>query len=575
MIMMSPFAHERRSRYYQSMTQQTSKLTIVSAQMNPVVGAIETNLDQARVAVLWARSYKADILVLGELYILGYPPEDLVRKPAAVKDCMDAVKALALDTAGGDMAIIVGTPWLSADQKLHNGVAVLADGKVQDVRFKHELPNYAVFDEKRVFDQGPLPSPVIVKGVAIGLPVCEDIWFEAVTRNLKAMGAQMLIVPNGSPYRRPVREERLACARARVEETGLPLIYVNQVGGQDELCFDGGSFALSHRGEIVQSLPNFTEDLAVSRWEKQGDNWICVEAKKVEQLVGLPADYAAMVLALRDYVDKNKFPGVLLGLSGGIDSGLSAAVAADALGPERVRCVMMPSRYTSQDSLDDAADNAKRLGVPYDIIPIEPAVEAFGAMLEPIFKDTKPGIAEENVQSRTRAVVLMALSNKLGHMVLTTGNKSEMAVGYATLYGDMCGGYNALKDLYKMEVYALAAWRNANTSAVGLGCAGEVIPQRIIDKAPSAELRENQKDQDSLPPYPALDDMLHAFVEEEQEIEAVVARGHDLETVQRIQNLLYVAEYKRRQAPPGVKIGTRNFGRDRRYPITNRYRDKI
>jgi NAD+ synthase len=557
------------------MTEITNKLTIVSAQMNPIVGAIETNLDQARVAVLWARSYKADVLVLPELYVLGYPPEDLVRKPAAVKDCMEAIATLALDTKAGDMAIIVGTPWQS-EAGLFNAVAVLANGAVADVRFKHELPNYAVFDEKRVFDAGPIPSPVTIKGVKIGLPICEDIWFDRVTTGLKAAGAEMLIVPNGSPYRRPVREERLACARARVAETGLPLIYVNQIGGQDELCFDGGSFALSATGEIVQSLPNFTEDLSVARWEKAQDGaWVCVEAKVAEQMVGLPADYAAMVLALRDYVDKNKFPGVLLGLSGGIDSGLSAAVATDALGAERVRCVMMPSRYTSRDSLDDAADNAKRLGVPYDIVAIEPAVEAFGAMLEPVFKGTTPGVAEENIQSRTRAVILMALSNKLGHMVLTTGNKSEMAVGYATLYGDMCGGYNALKDLYKMEVYALSEWRNANVIAIGLGPTGEVIPQRIIDKAPSAELRENQTDQDSLPPYPALDDMLHAFVEEEEEIEDVIARGHDPATVQRIQNLLYVAEYKRRQAPPGVKIGTRNFGRDRRYPITNRYRDKI
>jgi NAD+ synthase len=556
------------------MTAPTHKLTIVSAQMNPVVGAIESNLDQARIAVLWARSYKADILVLGELYILGYPPEDLVRKPAAVKDCMDAIAILALDTKGGDMAIIVGTPW-QTEAGLFNAVAVLANGVVENVRFKHELPNYAVFDEKRVFDIGPIPAPVMIKGVSIGLPICEDIWFDRVTSGLKASGAEMLIVPNGSPYRRPVREERFACARARVAETGLPMIYVNQVGGQDELCFDGGSFALSSKGEIVQSLPNFTEDMSVSRWEKTDGTWVCVSAKVADQMVGLAADYAAMVLALRDYVDKNKFPGVLLGLSGGIDSGLSAAVAADALGSDRVRCVMMPSRYTSQDSLDDAADNAKRLGVPYDIIAIEPAVEAFGAMLEPMFKGTTPGIAEENIQSRTRAVILMALSNKLGHMVLTTGNKSEMAVGYATLYGDMCGGYNALKDLYKMEVYALSAWRNANTSAIGLGPSGEVIPQRIIDKAPSAELRENQKDQDSLPPYSALDDMLRAFVEEEEEIEDVVARGHDMAIVQRIQNLLYVAEYKRRQAPPGVKIGTRNFGRDRRYPITNKYRDKV
>lgn len=556
------------------MATPTTQLTIVSAQMNPVVGAIDANLDQARLAILWARSYKADILVLGELYILGYPPEDLVRKPAAVKDCMDAIKTLALDTKAGDMAIIVGTPWRT-DAGLFNAVAVLSDGVVAEVRFKHELPNYAVFDEKRVFDAGPIPSPVTIKGVKIGLPICEDIWFDRVTAGLKSAGAELLIVPNGSPYRRPVREERLACARARVAETGVPMIYVNQVGGQDELCFDGGSFALSHTGEMVQSLPNFTEDLSVSRWKKKGNNWVCVEAKMAEQMVGLAADYAAMVLALRDYVDKNKFPGVLLGLSGGIDSGLSAAVSADALGPDRVRCVMMPSRYTSQDSLDDAADNAKRLGVPYDIVAIEPAVEAFGTMLGPLFEGTTPGVAEENIQSRTRAVILMALSNKLGHMVLTTGNKSEMAVGYATLYGDMCGGYNALKDLYKMEVYALSAWRNTNTSAIGLGPKGEVIPQRIIDKAPSAELRENQTDQDSLPPYPALDDMLHAFVEEEEEIEDVVSRGHDLATVQRIQNLLYVAEYKRRQAPPGVKIGTRNFGRDRRYPITNRYRDKV
>jgi NAD+ synthase len=556
------------------MTQAATHLTIVSAQMNPIVGAIEHNLDQARVAMLWARSHKADILVLGELYILGYPPEDLVRKPAAVKDCMDAVTTLARDTNAGDMVILVGTPW-QTQEGLFNAVAVLANGVVSEVRFKHELPNYAVFDEKRVFDAGPIPEPVSIKGVKIGLPICEDIWFDRVTAGLKAAGAEMFIVPNGSPYRRPVRDERLACARARVAETGLPLIYVNQVGGQDELCFDGGSFALSANGSLVQSLPNFTEDLAVSRWEKQSETWVCTQATLSEQMVGLPADYAAMVLALRDYVDKNKFPGVLLGLSGGIDSGLSAAVATDALGAERVRCVMMPSRYTSADSLDDAAENAKRLGVPYEIISIEPAVGAFSQMLAPAFADTQPGIAEENIQSRTRAVILMALSNKFGHMVLTTGNKSEMAVGYATLYGDMCGGYNALKDLYKMEVYALAAWRNANTSTIGLGPAGEMIPQRIIDKAPSAELRENQRDQDSLPPYPALDDMLHAFVEEEEEIEDVVARGHDLATVQRIQNLLYVAEYKRRQAPPGVKIGTRNFGRDRRYPITNRYRDKL
>ena len=555
------------------MSQTQTKLHILSAQLNPIVGDVWGNLAKAKACLSEALSRGADLLVFTELFLIGYPPEDLVLKPAAVKDCREATEALARLTAGTALTVIIGTPWRNEDG-LFNAVAILYDGRVADLRFKHELPNYAVFDEKRVFDAGPLPTPVTIAGVSIGIPICEDIWFDRVTESLKQQGAELLIVPNGSPYRRPVKQERLASARARVSETGLPLIYVNQVGGQDELCFDGGSFALDADGACVQSLPNFEESLSGATWQKQADRWVCVQAEQRDQVEGEAADYAAMVLSLRDYVNKNGFPGVLLGLSGGIDSGLSAAVAADALGPDRVRCVMMPSRYTSQDSLEDAADNARRLAIPYDVISIEPAVEAFAQMLSGQFAGTQTGIAEENIQSRSRAVLLMALSNKFGHMVLTTGNKSEMAVGYATLYGDMCGGYNALKDLYKMEVYALSRWRNAHTCHIGLGAAGEVIPQRIIDKAPSAELRENQTDQDSLPPYPALDDMLHGFVEEEAEIEDVIARGHDTAIVHRIQNLLYVAEYKRRQAPPGVKIGTRNFGRDRRYPITNKYRDK-
>ncbi len=555
------------------MSQTPSKLHILSAQLNPIVGDIWGNLDKAKRSLKEAISLGADILVFTELFLIGYPPEDLVLKPAAVKDCREATFELAALTAGTALTVIIGTPWRN-DNGLFNAVAILHDGRVADLRFKHELPNYAVFDEKRVFDAGPLPTPVTLAGVSVGIPICEDIWFDRVTESLKQQGAELLIVPNGSPYRRPVKQERLASARSRVSETGLPLIYVNQVGGQDELCFDGGSFALDADGACVQSLPNFEESLSGATWQKQADRWVCVQAEQRDQVEGEAADYAAMVLSLRDYVNKNGFPGVLLGLSGGIDSGLSAAVAADALGPDRVRCVMMPSRYTSQDSLEDAADNARRLSIPYDVISIEPAVEAFEQMLSGQFAGTQTGIAEENIQSRSRAVLLMALSNKFGHMVLTTGNKSEMAVGYATLYGDMCGGYNALKDLYKMEVYALSRWRNAHMCHIGLGAVGEVIPQRIIDKAPSAELRENQTDQDSLPPYPALDDMLHGFVEEEAEIEDVIARGHDPAVVHRIQNLLYVAEYKRRQAPPGVKIGTRNFGRDRRYPITNKYRDK-
>lgn len=555
------------------MSQTQTKLHILSAQLNPIVGDVWGNLAKAKACLSEALSRGADLLVFTELFLIGYPPEDLVLKPAAVKDCREATEALAGLTSGTALTVIIGTPWRNEDG-LFNAVAILQDGRVAALRFKHELPNYAVFDEKRVFDAGPLPAPVTLAGVSIGIPICEDIWFDRVTESLKQQGAELLIVPNGSPYRRPVKQERLACARARVSETGLPLIYVNQVGGQDELCFDGGSFAVEPDGALVQSLPNFEESVSGATWQKQADRWVCVQAEQRDQVEGEAADYAAMVLSLRDYVNKNGFPGVLLGLSGGIDSGLSAAVAADALGPDRVRCVMMPSRYTSQDSLEDAADNARRLAIPYDVISIEPAVEAFAQMLSGQFAGTQTGIAEENIQSRSRAVLLMALSNKFGHMVLTTGNKSEMAVGYATLYGDMCGGYNALKDLYKMEVYALSRWRNAHACHIGLGAAGEVIPQRIIDKAPSAELRENQTDQDSLPPYPALDDMLHGFVEEEAEIEDVIARGHDTAIVHRIQNLLYVAEYKRRQAPPGVKIGTRNFGRDRRYPITNKYRDK-
>lgn len=555
------------------MSQTQPKLHILSAQLNPIVGDIWGNLAKAKKSLSEALSQGVDILVFTELFLIGYPPEDLVLKPAAVKDCREATEELAALTAGTSLSVLMGTPWRNEDG-LFNAVAILRDGRVTDLRFKHELPNYAVFDEKRVFDAGPLPAPVTIAGVSIGIPICEDIWFDRVTQSLKQQGAELLIVPNGSPYRRPVKQERLASARARVSETGLPLIYVNQVGGQDELCFDGGSFALDADGACVQSLPNFSESLSSALWEKQGDGWGCRQAEQLEQVEGEAADYAAMVLSLRDYVNKNGFPGVLLGLSGGIDSGLSAAVAADALGPDRVRCVMMPSRYTSQESLEDAADNARRLAIPYDVISIEPAVDAFAQMLSGQFAGTQTGIAEENIQSRSRAVLLMALSNKFGHMVLTTGNKSEMAVGYATLYGDMCGGYNALKDLYKMEVYALSRWRNAHVCHIGLGASGEVIPQRIIDKAPSAELRENQTDQDSLPPYPALDDMLHGFVEEEAEIEDVIARGHDPAVVHRIQNLLYIAEYKRRQAPPGVKIGTRNFGRDRRYPITNKYRDK-
>jgi len=551
------------------------RLIIASAQLNPCVGDIAGNIALARTARVKAAEKGADLLVLPELFVIGYPPEDLVLKPSAVSDCRAALEAIASETDDGGPAILIGVPWLG-DQGLHNAVALLDGGKVQALRFKRELPNYAVFDEKRVFVQGRDAEPMLVRGVPIGVPICEDIWFPGVCTNLRKRGAQLLIVPNGSPYRRQVPAERLAVARERVAETGLPLIYVNQLGGQDELAFDGGSFALSASGELVQTLPRFGEALSLATWKRVGSTrWVCEEAELLPQIEGNEADYAAMVLALGDYVNKNRFPGVVLGLSGGIDSAITAAVAVDALGAERVHCVMMPSRYTSQESLDDALGVATFLGVRLTTIDIEPAVSAYGAMLSPLFADTKPDITEENIQSRARAVTLMALSNKFGAMVLTTGNKSEMAVGYATLYGDMCGGYNVLKDLYKTEVFALSRWRNANKPQGALGPDGMVMPVRVIDKPPTAELRANQTDQDSLPPYEALDDMLRGLVDHEEDVDALVARGHAPESVRRIQNLLYIAEYKRRQAPPGVKIGGKNFGRDRRYPITNRYRDGV
>jgi len=386
-------------------------------------------------------------------------------------------------------------------------------------------------------------------------------------------------VPNGSPYRRTAEDERLAIVASRVAETGLPLIYVNQVGGQDELVFDGGSFAVQADGELCMTLPMFEEAVALSTWERQaGGAWRCTAAPPPAQWPTGPEElYRAMVLGLRDYVDKSGFPGVILGMSGGIDSALTAAVAVDALGPDRVHCVMMPSRYTSNDSLEDAEACARALGVAYQSIAIEPAVAAFGGMLAAAFEGRAPDTTEENIQSRIRGVTLMALSNKLGHMVVTTGNKSEMAVGYATLYGDMCGGYNVLKDLYKTDVYAVAAWRNAHVppgSAAGPD-ALDVIPERIITKAPSAELRPDQTDQDSLPPYDILDGILHGLVEEEATLDEIVARGFDPATVERVQRLLYASEYKRRQAPPGVKLGARAFGRDRRYPIVNGFRDRV
>ena len=436
------------------------------------------------------------------------------------------------------------------------------------------LPNYGVFDEKRVFDPGEMPGPVSFRDVRIGVPICEDIWQPAVVECLEENGAEMLLVPNGSPFETTKDDIRLNIAVERVVESGLPLAYVNQVGGQDELVFDGASFVLGRDRALRAQLPAWTESVAITRWERGADGMDCTGGPMAEGNGGLSDIYSAMMLGLRDYVNKNCFPGVVLGLSGGIDSALSAAVAVDALGPERVRCVMMPSPYTSQASLDDALEAVTALGASYETISIEPAMGAFGGMLASAFGNRGEDTTEENIQARARGLTLMALSNKFGHMVLSTGNKSEMSVGYATLYGDMCGGYNVLKDVYKTTVFALSDWRNRNRPEGALGPAGRVVPQNIIDKPPSAELRPDQTDQDSLPPYDALDDILECLIEEELSVAEIAARGHGVETVERVWRMLDIAEYKRRQAPPGVKLTRRAFGRDRRYPIVNGYRGR-
>ncbi len=548
-------------------------LRIAVAQLNPVMGDIAGNLAKARAARAEAAAMGADLVLFTELFIAGYPPEDMVLKPAFVAACEKAVRDLAADTADGGPGVIVGTP-LRRDSGLHNSVAVLDGGEVIAERFKVDLPNYGEFDEKRVFQPGPMPGPVNFRGVRIGIPICEDIWGElGVAETLAESGAEILLVPNGSPYHHAKTDLRYQVVLKQVIETDLPMVYANQVGGQDELVFDGGSFAFNADRSLCLQMPQFVEHITLTVWTREGEGWRCAQGEKAALPEGQEADYSACMLGLRDYVNKNGFKDVVLGLSGGIDSAICAALAVDALGKDRVRCVMLPYRYTSGESLKDAADCAGVLGVRYDVVPIAAPVEGFMQALQPLFAGTESGVTEENLQSRARGTILMAISNKFGSMVVTTGNKSEMSVGYATLYGDMNGGFNPIKDVYKMQVYALSEWRNAHVPLGALGPAGEVIPQNIIAKAPSAELRENQTDQDSLPPYPVLDDILECLVENEMGNDEIAARGHPLETVRRIEHLLYLAEYKRRQSAPGTKITRKNFGRDRRYPITNRFRD--
>ena len=541
------------------------------AQINPTVGDIAGNLAKIREARA-AAGDRCDLLVCSELALIGYPPEDLVLRPAVLTATRRAIDELAADTGTG-APVLATTPWQEKGV-VYNAAVLLADGRIAAIRYKHDLPNYGVFDEKRVFAAGPLPEPIEFRGVRLGVMICEDMWYPTVAAHLAKQGADLLIVPNGSPFERTKFDQRIALATERVRESGLALVYVNQIGGQDELVFDGGSFVVNADGELVVRLPEWQEVVRRTDWKRTGGGWTCV-SRELAAVTPEPGNtYQALVLGLRDYVNKNRFPGVLLGLSGGIDSALTAAVAVDALGPDRVRAVRLPSRFTSDESQTDAEVCAQRLGIRFDTIAVADVVDAIERTLAPLFAGRDRDITEENIQARARGLLLMALSNKFGSMLLTTGNKSEMSVGYATLYGDMCGGYSVLKDLYKTEVYALAAWRNQCRPPGALGPAGEVVPKNVMTKAPTAELRPNQKDQDTLPEYAELDAMLNGLVEQERGVDEIAVEGHPRDVVGRTQNMLFTAEYKRRQAPPGVKTSSRSFGRDRRYPITNRFRDR-
>jgi NAD+ synthase len=513
------------------------------------------------------RASGADLLMCPELQLTGYPPEDLVLKPEFVRRTMETTEKLVEATIEPGPAMLIGT--IVSEAGLNYNAMVLADGgRIVGRTLKRELPNYGTFDEKRVFAPGPLPEPIEFRGVKLGVPICEDIWQDVVCSHLAEAGAELLLVPNGSPYELDKDDLRQRLVRSRVLQTGLPLAYLNRVGGQDELAFDGSSFVMHPDGERVVQMADWEEALLVTDWVRAPDGWRC-ETRCEHELDAFPADvYRAMMVALRDYVTRNGFPGVILGLSGGIDSALSAAVAVDALGPDKVWGVMLPSKYTSEESLEDARECARLLGCRHDVVSIVPGVEALDGMLPQL-----SGPAAENVQARLRMVALMALSNAHGQMLLTTGNKSEMSVGYATLYGDMAGGYSVLKDAYKLTVFALSRWRNAHKPEAALGPDGPVMPIRVITKPPSAELRPGQKDEHSLPPYAVLDRILEGLVDKELSVKEVAdATAADIALVAEIEAKLLRAEYKRRQAPPGVKIGSRNFGRDRRYPISNFFR---
>ena len=547
------------------------RFRITLGQLNPTVGDLAGNADLARKVWAAGKDAGADLVALPEMFITGYNAQDLVMKRALQLDVLTEIEKLAADCADGP-PLAIGAPWAEGTD-LFNAYLILKDGKIASRILKHELPNETVFDEVRIFDAGPLGGPQAFGNTRVGIPICEDAWHPDVSETLAETGAEFLLVPNGSPYYRDKMDTRMNVIVARVIETGLPLIYLNMVGGQDDQIFDGASFALNPGGKLAMQLPAFDEVITNVDLERTSEGWRVVEQPLASYPPAYEADYRVCVQGLRDYMRKTGFKKVLLGLSGGIDSALVATIAADALGPDNVRCVMLPSEYTSQASLDDAEALAKALGCRYDYLPISEGRAAITNTLAPLFEGTQPDLTEENIQSRLRGLLLMALSNKFGEMLLTTGNKSEVAVGYATIYGDMSGGYNPIKDMYKMRVFETCRWRNANHRDWMMGPAGEIIPENIITKPPSAELRDDQKDSDSLPDYPVLDRILEILVDENGSIEDCTAEGFDRATAKKVEHLIYISEYKRFQSAPGPRLTKGAFWLDRRYPIVNRWRD--
>ena len=548
---------------------RTFRLTL--AQFNPTVGALAANADKAREAWAAARAAGADLLALPEMFLAGYQTQDLVKKPAFVAAARSALESLAADTAAGP-PLTIGAP-LMEDGHVYNAYFLLRGGAVEVVARKHHLPNYLVFDEERLYQSGAVSGPFGLDDLRIGTPICEDAWFDDVPETMVESGAELLLIPNGSPYARNKFEQRMNLMVARSVETGVPLVYLNMVGGQDDQVFDGGSFVLNPGGRLAVQMPVFDAALAHVDFTQSNHGWVAATGERAVLPPVVEQEYRLMVEALRDYLAKAGFSRVLLGLSGGVDSALVATIAVDALGADNVRCVMLPSEYTSPASLEDARAVALALGCAYQTVPIGPAREAVTETLAPHFNGHAPDVTEENVQSRLRGLLLMAMSNKFGEMLLTTGNKSEVAVGYATIYGDMAGGYNPIKDLYKTRVFATCHWRNANHRGWMQGPEGRAIPERVISKPPSAELRADQKDEDSLPPYEVLDGILEMLIEGDASVADCVAAGHDRATVKQVENLIYVSEYKRFQAAPGARLSGGAFWLDRRYPIVNRWRD--